>query len=133
MEGLFVAFEIHFARGRAGATSAFHHVADFGGVLTGEKILQTARRRNSFPRENRAERAVDLLNPAIGGNRDDAVRNALENRLRETATGLKLAAVSLQLAGHLIEAAYQARELIERAHFHAIVEIPFAHFVGSAQ
>src|SRR5260370_37452826 len=105
MEGLFVAFEIHFARGRAGATSAFHHVADFGGVLTGEKILQPARGRNSFPGENRAERAIDLLNPAIGGNRDNTVRNALENRLRETPAGLKLAAANPQLADQLIDAA----------------------------
>ena len=46
---------------------------------------------------------------------------------------VELAAAGFQLLRHLVEAAHQQRQLIDRAHFHAVLQVALAHLAGGIE
>ena len=89
----------------AGAAGALHQVLDFGGVLAREQVFQAGGVFHLRVGKDLGERAVDALDGAVGGDRDDAGGDTFEDGLDEAAAAVELAAVGFQLLGHPVEAA----------------------------
>ena len=123
-------FVFNLRAGHAGAARAIHQVADLGGVVAGEQIAQARRPRHLLLGENPHQRAIHALDAAIGGERDNAGRDAFENRLGEAAAGFQLLAVGFQRLRHFVERLYQRGHLVDRADVHAISQIAFSNLLG---
>ena len=121
--------QLHLARGRAGAARALHQVLDFRRILARKQVLQ-ARGASTFGRQNLGERLVDALDIAIRPDGDDAGGDAFENGFGEAAAAVQLTAGGFQLLGHLVEAAHQQRQLVDRPHLYAVLQVALAHLAG---
>ena len=106
VEDVPLGFVLNLGTGHAGAPGAIHQVTDLGGIIAREQVAQARRPRHLLLWKNSHQRTIDALNAAIGGERDNAGRDALENRFGEAPPRFQLLTVRLQRLGHLIESFY---------------------------
>jgi hypothetical protein len=66
MQDLTRRFQIHLARGHAGAARAFHQVLNLGDVLGRKQIVQMRRAGDLVLGEQAAQGAIDALDPPVG-------------------------------------------------------------------
>ena len=119
------------ARSDAHTPRAVHQVSDLRRVFRREEIFQPVGAINRIHAKQTLQRAIHSLNAAVGGQRDDAGRDTLQNRFGESPPVLELAAVRLQVERHLIEGANQRREFVDRADLHLRAEVTFADLLAA--
>ena len=121
-------------RGRAGAAGALHEVFDFRGIVAREKVFETSGPGDGFGRQDFRKCPVDALDRTVGGNRNYAGRNTLENRFGETVAAVEFAAAGFEPRGHLIEVADEGgRVRLPRAHLRGGSRLPLRTSLGGMQ
>ncbi len=83
--------QLQLPRGGAGTARALHQVLDLGRIFAREQIFQPGGAGGLFGRKDLRKRPIDALDRSIGGDRDHAGRNALQDRFGKAAPAVQLA------------------------------------------
>src|ERR1035437_9409952 len=86
---------------RLNTQKALHEVLYFGGCLAREEVFQARGFGGQVRRKNLGQRLVHVLDRAVGADRDDASRNALQDGFGEAPPPVQFDAARFQRFGHL--------------------------------
>src|ERR1019366_1536940 len=84
-------------------------------------------------RKNLGQRRVDVLDGAVGADRDYARRNALQDGFGEAPPAVEFDSAGFQRFGHLIESGDQQRQFVLGADGHPMLQVAAAYLVGGFQ